>query len=227
MPTAPAAPAAAPAENAVIHPASYLFVLNDPGHAPARELEDWIARSGGNVKLYTDSPAPCIDVQYNGSVAAALATRHPATGELFDRFVFLDDDLRPDANSMRDFWTAPGDVVGARYTTNMAHAWEDGVIHMACWRTTRHVLDTLLQPPYTLPGDGLFQWTYKPGHTALAECLCKTFCRKVAAAGFSIGRGGLAWHEVDRPGSDGHLGIPRTEVKHRRRPATGEEEKAA
>ena len=163
-------------------PAQHLFVINDaPDGMLTRELASWIAamRLWRKV-LFVNAGERDEAAQYNVAIAEALKTRR-------NYFLFCDCDIRPTVEGMAPFWAADYDVVGVRYATENPDAWREGdEIHAALWRTSRNVLETVGAP--------WFLWEYDKEHTHVTKCLCRNFCDKVKAAGFTVGVAGEAEH---------------------------------
>ena len=168
----------------------YLYFVNDaPEKMMSRELACWFHRMNvWDRVLFLDAGERDEAAQYNSMVRLALATSH-------EHFVFCDADIRPHMEHMVPFWTAKQDVVGARYTTENAQAWSrPDVMHAGLWRTDRGVLEAALAL-----GGPLFEWEYDEAHERVTKCLCRHFCDKVKAAGFTVGVAGEADH---RPRKD-------------------------
>ena len=122
-----------------------------------------------------------IDCTYNLGVASALRTSH-------DRFVFCDNDVRPEPAGLVPFWAMDADVVGAEYRTEGGPgSWHDpNKIHSGFWRTRREVLEAM-PPPW-------FHWHRSSDHTRTIGCVCGSFCDKARQLGFSIRHAGEVGH---------------------------------
>ena len=101
-------------------------------------------------------------------------------------YCFLDNDLRPDQR-LDDLFTAPGDIVGAKYVLQNPNAFADpNVVHCGAIRFHRKVIEAMT-PPY-------FQYQFDDRQTKLLACECVGFCRRAVELGFKINRAGFSEH---------------------------------
>ena len=146
----------------------WLITVNDAPHRMlSRELHLWLGETDLDADVeFVAVEGRNVECQYNTAIESALIRGH-------ENLVFIDSDVRP--ADLSDFWTCPTDVVGAAYNL---HLDTDDSIHFGFWRTTRPVL-LATGPPW-------IEWEYDAKHTRATDCLCRTFCRKALAAGFTV-----------------------------------------
>lgn len=102
-------------------------------------------------------------------------------------FAFLDNDLLPDER-LDPLWTAPGDIVGAKYVLQNPNSFADpNVVHGGAMRFHRKVVEAM-KPPY-------FNYIYNNDVTELVGCECIGFCRQAVELGFKINRAGFSDHK--------------------------------
>jgi len=107
----------------------------------------------------------------------------------FRSFIFIDNDVRPGPKSLR-FLELEADVICCEVPMRTDPAWSwPNSYHDSFWCTSRKVLEAI-QPPW-------FMQQYSEDGTRMIGCICKSFQKKVLAAGFSIAHGGWAEHDRD------------------------------
>lgn len=107
----------------------------------------------------------------------------------FGWFIFIDNDVRPGMRSMR-FLDLGADVNSCEVPMRTATAWSwPDAFHDPMWSISRAVLEAI-DPPW-------FMQPYNQDSTRMEGCICKSFQKKVLAAGFTIAHGGWAEHDQD------------------------------
>lgn len=113
--------------------------------------------------------------------AAALASK-------IERFIFADNDTRPEAEATDPMLTMPYDVTCARCDLETgADAWKyPTAFHTGLFAIRSEVI-RVISPPW-------FEWSTTADGAEMTACGCAAFAAKVRASGFTIGHAGWAGH---------------------------------
>ena len=171
----------------MILPDDYLVIVHDaPAEMSSRDLALWLheIRAFDRV-LFVNADERDEAIQHNYGVGVALSTE-------YDKFLFIESDMRPTVESLILFWASDADVVGADYETECLDP-DGSPMHVGFYRTRREVLERIRteNPP-------CFRWPSNAQHTQTVGCLCGTFCRKVLEHGYTIEKAGFVGHTPKR-----------------------------
>jgi len=103
-----------------------------------------------------------------------------------DHFIFAENDIRPHAERTRPMIDTAADVVGACFDNGNPNSFKhSNEIHLALWRTTRRVLNSIAPPWFVrdLDADGIER-----------ACLCWAWNKRLLDARFTVTAVGFAYH---------------------------------
>lgn len=119
--------------------------------------------------------------------------RAAALADKMDRFIFADNDIRPEVAATAPMLAMPYDVTCARCDLETgSDSWKSpAAFHTGIFAIKSEVLQAIPSP--------WFNWSTTQDGAEMTACGCATFAAKVAAAGFTIGNAGWSAHSPGQP----------------------------
>ncbi len=164
---------------------AFVFIYAWPDNWLTADLAAWVTRRfEGRWGTFVVQDQLC-------ARNSVMHTAMQSSPELYDAFVFVDNDVRPTADSDAAF-CLDADICACETDHHGDGAWRwPNAFHDSFWWTTRTALAKIEQPYFTPP-------VYNVGYTARTGCLCETFRSKALSAGLTIAHGGHAAHDQKR-----------------------------
>lgn len=169
---------------------TYAVILAYPNLMVRAELFFWLTDVVGIPRdrfiIHTGN-SNCQCVGWNMSVKIALNS--PG-----NHFIFCENDIRPHPTKTQPFLDTPADVMGVKFDNGNYHSWHHSdEMHLALWRTSRKVLESIKPPWFSRKLD---EFGGEVG------CFCQPFNQRLIEAGYKVKNCG--WADHTPKGHQGH-----------------------